>query len=31
MGKDNSDVFALRRRHFMANWNTNFLNYFFSK
>ena len=31
MGKDNSDVFALRRHHFMANWNTNFLNYFFSK
>ena len=30
MGKDNSDVFALRRHHFMANWNTNF-KLFFSK
>ena len=31
MGKNNSDVFALRRHHLMANLISNFLKYFFSK
>lgn len=31
MDKNNSDVFALKRHHLLANWNSNFLKYFFSK
>ena len=30
MGKDNLDVYALRRHHLLANWNSKYLKYFFS-
>jgi len=31
MGKDNLDVYALRRHHLLANWNSKYLKYFFSR
>ena len=31
MNHQNCDVFSLKRQHLLANWNTNYLKYFFSK
>ena len=31
MSKKNFDLFSLKRQHLLANWNTNYLKYFFSK